>query len=175
MEKILQLTPQKSTSTYLGPRQVQLRSAEVAVPSFKFGVEPEETWTAPLDALIQPGQLKRLRRVAVKEPADWVAFIPDVDWSHIFLEETSWSGGVLSDIECFEQEREAFLRIKNDFLEREMYVGQFVAIHEGQVIDHDTDIVELASRVYRGHGYVPIYMDKVEREDKVVELPSPEG
>lgn len=177
MQKTLQMTPEKSTSPYPRPRHMKLRLEEVVVPSFKLEVGHEKTWTAPLDALIQPGQLKGLRRarVVVKEPADWFAIIPDVDWGLIFLEQTSLSGGALSDIERFEQEREAFLRIKDDLLEREMHVEEFIAIYEGQVVDHDTDIVELASRVYRQYGYVPIYMDKVEREEEVVELPSPEG
>lgn len=79
------------------------------------------------------------------------------------------------EIERFEQEREAFLRIRNDLLERGRYLDEFVAIHNGEIVDHDTDIVALAHRVYTEYGYVTVYIDKVESEREVIELPSPEA
>lgn len=41
------------------------------------------------------------------------------------------------------------------------YPDQFVAIHEGQVIDHDADLRTLHSRVYARLGSVPVLLQKV--------------
>jgi len=44
----------------------------------------------------------------------------------------------------------------------------------GEVVDLDNDIRNLAKRVYSKYGYVPIFMEKVQKERTVEELPSPE-
>lgn len=41
------------------------------------------------------------------------------------------------------------------------YSDQYVAIHDGQVIDHDADLRTLHSRVYARMGSVPILLQKV--------------
>ncbi len=41
------------------------------------------------------------------------------------------------------------------------YPDQYVAIHEGQVIDHDADLRALHSRVYAQMGSVPVLLQKV--------------
>jgi ferric iron reductase protein FhuF len=41
------------------------------------------------------------------------------------------------------------------------YADQYVAMHEGQVIDHDTDLRTLHSRVYARMGSVPVLLQKV--------------
>ena len=41
------------------------------------------------------------------------------------------------------------------------YPGQYVAMHEGQVIDHDADLRTLHSRVYARMGSVPVLLQKV--------------
>jgi len=41
------------------------------------------------------------------------------------------------------------------------YGDQYVAIHDGQVIDHDADLQALHSRVYARMGSVPILLQKV--------------
>lgn len=79
------------------------------------------------------------------------------------------------ELDLFEQERETFLRIKDDLLEQGRYLDEFVAIHNGEIVGHDRDVVALARRVYAEYGYVPIYIDKVERDREVIELPSPEA
>ena len=45
------------------------------------------------------------------------------------------------------------------------YEGQYVAIHKGQVVDHDSDKLRLGLRVYRQFGYQPIYVQLVTREE----------
>ena len=41
------------------------------------------------------------------------------------------------------------------------YPDQYVAMHEGQVIDHDADLRTLHSRVYARLGSVPVLLQKV--------------
>jgi len=54
------------------------------------------------------------------------------------------------------------------------YRDQYVAIHEGQVVASGTNQVELALRVYRQFGYVPIYVGLVSDEPwRMFRLPSP--
>jgi len=79
------------------------------------------------------------------------------------------------ELQAFERERQAFLRIKDSLLDNPQFRGKFVAIYRGGIVDHDEDNLELARRVYSEHGYVPIYIGKIERERRVIEMPSPEG
>lgn len=78
-------------------------------------------------------------------------------------------------IDEFEREREAFLRLEDSLLGHETYRGKFVALHGGTVVDVDVDKRELAKRVYARFGYIPIYIGRVERTRRVVDMPSPEG
>ena len=41
------------------------------------------------------------------------------------------------------------------------YPDQYVAMHEGQVIDHDADLRTLHSRVYAQMGSIPVLLQKV--------------
>jgi hypothetical protein len=59
----------------------------------------------------------------------------------------------------WEREYQAFLHLLPELLPT--HRGQYVAVHEGQVVDRDHDLLALASRVHARHGYVPIYMDLV--------------
>ena len=186
MQKALQVTPEKGTNPHIELKQLQFKldkTVEYAHTKVELGVR-ERFWTEFLADSIRSAQLGVVK-IVIDEPlhmsigtldilsgglTDFM-FTDLIDLAETFpaLEETH------HDMERFERERETFPRIKNDLLERETYVGEFVAIHEGQVVDHDRDIIELSQRVYARYGYVPIYIDKVEREEKVIELPSPEG
>ncbi|MFQ5812815.1 MAG: hypothetical protein ACE5I2_06455 [Anaerolineae bacterium] len=50
---------------------------------------------------------------------------------------------------------------------------QFVAIYQERLVDTDPDRVALVQRT-RVHGYRPVYIQRVAKEPRVVELPSPE-
>jgi hypothetical protein len=70
----------------------------------------------------------------------------------------------------WEHERSAFLHLLPELLKT--CPGQFVAIHERQVIDRDENLVSLAARVYARYGHVPIYTDLVqERPVTPVRIP----
>src|SRR5262245_10672141 len=63
----------------------------------------------------------------------------------------------------FEAEKRAFEAMREQLLGQ--YEGQYVAIRKGQVVDHDSDKLQLGLRVYRQFGYQPIYVQLVTRED----------
>ena len=72
----------------------------------------------------------------------------------------------------WQRERAAFWRLAPSLLSK--YRGQYVAIHEEDVVDHGADQIELALRVYARFGYVPIYVGPVsDRPPRVLRVPSP--
>lgn len=87
---------------------------------------------------------------------------------------TASVGRLLVDLRSkFERERDTFLRLKESLLET--HRGRFVAIHREAVVGIGDDERQLAERVYAQHGYVPIYIGRIERTRRVIEMPSPEG
>ena len=73
-----------------------------------------------------------------------------------------------------ELERLAFLRIAKRLTSDSTYKGRFVAILKGSLVDSDEDKIELIKRIYRKHGYVPVYIGKLPYERRALEMPSPE-
>ena len=58
------------------------------------------------------------------------------------------------------------------------YPDQYVAVHQGQVIDHDVDLRVLHGRVYAKMGVIPVLLQKVTAEpapDILVRGPRLEG
>lgn len=53
------------------------------------------------------------------------------------------------------------------------YRGQYVAIVNRRVVDHDREFGRLARRVFRRVGVRPVFMPKCMPEDRVVAIPSP--
>ena len=58
-----------------------------------------------------------------------------------------------------EREYQAFLRMLPDLLRT--HSGQYVAIHDGQVVDAAADDIVLVQRVHARVGYVPIHVGLV--------------
>jgi hypothetical protein len=58
-----------------------------------------------------------------------------------------------------EREYRAFQRLLPQLLST--YCGQYVAVHEEQVVDSDADDVALILRVHARYGYVPLYVGLV--------------
>jgi DNA-binding transcriptional ArsR family regulator len=71
-------------------------------------------------------------------------------------------------------ERDAYLKVKAKLLADPNYAGKFVAVLRGRIVDADSDEKELVRRVYGKHGYVPIYVERLKRERRILEAPSPE-
>jgi hypothetical protein len=68
-----------------------------------------------------------------------------------------------------EREHQAFLRLLPQLLTT--HRGQYVAVHEGQVIDSDTDDIALIQRVHARIGYVPIHVGLVTDQPVVIRVP----
>jgi hypothetical protein len=68
-----------------------------------------------------------------------------------------------------EREYRAFLRLLPELLPQ--YEGKFVAIHNEQVIDSDSDDIALIQRVHARVGYVPIHVGLVSRQPTLVHIP----
>jgi hypothetical protein len=73
----------------------------------------------------------------------------------------------------FEKEKSAFLRQRSTLQSEPRYVGKYVAIVGGTVVDSDEADGKLVERVYRRYGYVPMYVGKVDSE-RAIEFSSPE-
>jgi hypothetical protein len=73
-----------------------------------------------------------------------------------------------------EEEREAFLKIRDKLMQDPNYNGKYVAILQGAIVGCDEEKEKLAENVYTKYGYVPIYIDKVAPSEKRLEIPSPE-
>src|SRR4051794_33352568 len=68
-----------------------------------------------------------------------------------------------------EREYQAFLRLLPELLVT--HRGQYLAIHDGQVVDSDTDEVALILRVQSKFGYVPIHVGLVTDPQPAVRIP----
>lgn len=73
-----------------------------------------------------------------------------------------------------EEEREAFLKIRDKLIRDPLYTGKYIAVFQGAVVGCDEEKERLAETVYGKCGYVPIYIDKVAPSERLVEIPSPE-
>jgi hypothetical protein len=72
----------------------------------------------------------------------------------------------------FHKELQAFHRLLGELLQT--HRGQYVAIHEGQVVDSGPDKLDVADRVYERFGYIPILVTLVaDRPLKPIRIPSP--
>ncbi len=62
----------------------------------------------------------------------------------------------------FEANKKTFWAMREQLLAR--YEGQYVAVYEGRVVDHDIDKITLGQRVYKQFGYRPIYVQLVSHQ-----------
>lgn len=68
-----------------------------------------------------------------------------------------------------EREHQAFLRLLPELLKT--HYGQFVAVHDGKVVDTDADDIVLIQRVHKKVGYVPIHVAMVADAQPVTRIP----
>jgi hypothetical protein len=72
----------------------------------------------------------------------------------------------------WESERASFLNMFPTLLKT--FRDQWVAIHNGEVVDSGEDKIPLALRVYSKIGYTPIYIGRVSSEPlDQIRIPSP--
>ena len=73
------------------------------------------------------------------------------------------------DLSKGEREYQAFLRLLPELLAT--HRGQYVAVHEGRVVDADADDIALVRRVHGRIGYVPIHVGLVTDRPPTVRIP----
>lgn len=67
-----------------------------------------------------------------------------------------------------------FRHLRPELLKDPRLQSKYVAIHDRQVIDSDSDELALARRLYERMPSEDFFIAKVDPNDPVVELPSPE-
>lgn len=72
---------------------------------------------------------------------------------------------------AFESERAAFEGLQERL--RDEYDKQFVAVHQGQVVDSDPDMQKLVSRFFATYGEASVYIGYVGEPQPVFRIPSP--
>lgn len=71
-----------------------------------------------------------------------------------------------------EREKAAYISMHNELWQK--YPGQQVAIHNGELVDHDTDGVALSKRVYQRYPDEFVLIRQVEQEpDRILYFRSP--
>jgi hypothetical protein len=75
------------------------------------------------------------------------------------------------EMEIFQQEKEAFMRLKHKLLETNK--GKYVVIRNGEPVLFGDNKIELARAAYEKFGYVPLYIGLIQEELEVVYLHTP--
>ena len=70
---------------------------------------------------------------------------------------------------AIEREEKAFSKILPDLLNT--LRGNYVAIYQGKLVGSDTDESRLVDKMFDRYGYVPFFIEIVEEEPPVVEIP----
>ncbi len=70
------------------------------------------------------------------------------------------------------EEGKAYYERNKDLLTRK-YNGEYIAVWDNEVIDHDMSFSALAQRVYKKLGYISIYMPFVTSKRRVLRFESP--
>ena len=96
-----------------------------------------------------PDLAEQIESLVGGDPARTQAFIENAVRTHMaHLHQTK-----------IRQETEAFKAQHQELLAT--YPGQYIAMHQGNVIDHDADLRTLHLRVYQQVGHTPVLLKKV--------------
>jgi hypothetical protein len=101
---------------------------------------------------LKPDLAEQIEHLAGKNQASAEAFVDKALRTYLaeFRREK-----IRAETETFNQQYETLLA---------KYPGQYVAIHDGQVIDHDPDLRTLHLRVFDHLGYMPVLLKQVTKE-----------
>ena len=78
---------------------------------------------------------------------------------HLDLHPVGWEGPPVPQDPKLRREHAAYLQLLPDLLRT--HHGQFVAVHEGRVIESGSNKIAVARQAYARCGYVPIYVHLV--------------
>ena len=122
---------------------------------YAMGIDPTQLEREPI-ILQQNGKPVGV----VISPEEYLAF---AEWK----KNMEQSGGVPSE---WYAEKAAFEKMLPDLLP--MYLGKWVAVYQGNIVDSDAKIGELIWRVERTLGDKPFYAGEVLEEPRVYRIPS---
>jgi len=126
--------------------------------------EPPSIYGVPLDeAALNKGPV-----VLELDGRPIAALIP-VDEYQAFKAWRNYQAWNQEQLAYLETERAAFQRLLPELLKT--HAGQFVAIHDGRVVDADHDGGELAQRV-TARGLKPVYIGEIRPEPRIYHVPS---
>ncbi len=104
-------------------------------------------------------QARRLAKVKKQDVSDLLV-------DSIVLEKST------SEDDPVERERQAYLSLHEQL--KEKYPGEYVAIYQGKLVDHDADGVALSSRINKKYPHDFVLMRKVEPEpERILYFRSP--
>jgi len=106
---------------------------------------------------------KMMSQVYEQQSATWG---PDSRYEYGVIEETS-----IIEVDPLLSEEEYFLSVRSDLMKDPDLKDGYVAILNDKVIGHGPNGAELALKMYREHGYVPILIEKVSEDIKYTSSP----
>jgi hypothetical protein len=111
---------------------------------------------------LQPRLVEQLEQVAVQRSVEAKELVETA--VRVYLRQM--------EREKIQAEAEAFCSMHAELAEK--YLGQYVAIHDGKVVDHDEDFQTLHSRIRQLFGRQPVLLRQVEVEpERVLTFHSP--
>ncbi len=99
---------------------------------------------------LNPNVYKQLKSIADEQGTTADALVEDAALRYLWDMER----------QQISQEAEAFRRKYPDLKKR--YLGQYIAMHRGEVVDHDTDEEALWTRIRQRFGRTPVLITRVE-------------
>ena len=75
----------------------------------------------------------------------------------------------MRQLDALEREQQTFERLKPELLRT--HQGQWVAIHQGEVVEAGQDRSQVLDSVYDRFGYVPAYVQLVDERPRIYKLP----
>ena len=100
-------------------------------------------------AVQRPGLIERIQNIAHETNRDTTQIVEEAVLA--YLDEL--------ERDKMHEETEAYWAMQPDLIAR--FAGEYVAVHQGQVVDHDSDPVGLEQRIAERLGDVPILIAAV--------------
>lgn len=122
--------------------------------------------------LTLPDELyRRARRIAQVNRQEVTTLLIEALVESPILDEESYEAGDLEDDEGVDREMTAYAAMHPGLWKQ--YPGQYVAVYEGRLIDHDTSDMALSQRVNENYPDVFVWMCKVEPQPfRTLQMPS---
>ena len=126
---------------------------------------------APYTLAIEEEALSREPFILERDGEPVAAVIPNTEYEayRAWRETRGREKKRQEDLEAFERDQQAFESLKPELLRT--HRGQWVAIHQGKVVEAGQDRSQVLDSVYDRFGYVPVYVQQVEERPRVYRLP----